>query len=82
MRLLSRVSDTGTRADQCCKAGLYGSLTAALCCLTPLLVFLVGLGGFAFLTPYLDYFLVPLFAIFLLVALYGWMRGGQFRRRQ
>ena len=35
-----------------------------------------------FLVPYLDYFLVPLFALFLLVALYGWMCGGEFRQRK
>ena len=39
------------------------------------------LSGAAFLTTYLDYFLVPLFALFLLVAVYGWRRGGQFRKR-
>ena len=77
-----RESDTGTKADQRCKMGVYGSLATALCCLTPILAFLLGLSGLAFLTAYLDYFLVPVFAIFLLVALYGWMRGGQFRRRK
>jgi len=77
-----RESDTGTKADQCFKTGLYGSLATALCCLTPVLVFLFGLGGLAFVTPYLDYFLVPLFAIFLLLALYGWIHGGKFCRRK
>jgi len=38
---------------------------------------LLGLVGLSFLVPYLDYFLVPLFAIFLAVGLYGWMWGGQ-----
>jgi len=81
MSVFRAKTDKGTGADRCCKAGVYGSLAAALCCLTPVLVFVLGLAGVAFLTPYLDYFLVPLFAIFLLVALYGWMPGGQFRWR-
>jgi Membrane transport protein MerF len=38
-------------------------------------VFLLGAVGLAFLNPYLDYVLFPLFAIFLLLALYGWMRA-------
>jgi hypothetical protein len=57
------------RADRYCKTGLWGSVAIALCCLTPLLVFLLGGVGLAFLTPYLDYFLVPLFAIFLFLGL-------------
>jgi mercuric ion transport protein len=64
------------------KTGLWGSVTTALCCLTPLLVFLLGGVGLAFLTPYLDYFLVPLFAIFLFLGFYGWMRGGRIISRR
>ena len=56
---------------------MWGSVAAALCCLTPLLVFLLGLVGLNFLTPYLDYFLVPLFLMFLILAFYGWTRGGR-----
>jgi len=82
MNVFGGKTDKSAGANRCCKAGLYGSLATALCCLTPVLVFVLGLAGVAFVTPYLDYFLAPLLAMFLLVALYGWMRGGQFRTRK
>lgn len=65
------------QADRCCRTGLWGSVATALCCLTPPLVFLFGLVGLSFLTPYLDYFLLLLFGLFSLVGLYGLIRGGQ-----
>jgi mercuric ion transport protein len=77
-----QISDPKLRADQCCKIGMWGSVITALCCLTPLLVFLLGGVGLAFLTPYLDYLSVPLFAVFLTVGIYGWMRGGRIVRRK
>lgn len=67
MNVFGGKTDKSAGADPCCKAGLYGSLATALCCLTPVLVFVLGLAGVAFVTPYLDYFLVPLLAMFLLV---------------
>jgi mercuric ion transport protein len=70
------------RADRCCKTGLWGSVATALCCLTPILVFLLSLVGLSFVTPYLDYLLVPLFAIFLLAAVYEWMWGGRIMSRR
>ena len=81
MSVSGRKANKCTDADRWYKTGLYGSVVTALCCLTPVLVFILGLAGAAFLTTYLDYFLVPLFALFLLVAVYGWRRGGQFRKR-
>ncbi|HEY7560019.1 MAG TPA: mercury resistance system transport protein MerF [Candidatus Binatia bacterium] len=77
-----QISDPKPRADRCCKTGMWGSVITALCCLTPLLVFVLGGVGLTFLTPYLDYLLVPLFAVFLTVGIYGWMRGGQIIRRR
>lgn len=56
-----QISDPKPRAERCCKTGMWGTVITALCCLTPLLVFLLGAVGLAFLTPYLDYLLVPLF---------------------
>ncbi len=34
----------------------------------------LGFLGLAAVTPYLDYILFPLLAIFLILALYGWWR--------
>jgi mercuric ion transport protein len=62
--------------------GVLGSIAAAICCLTPLLVFLLGVVGLSILTPYLDYLLVPLFIVFVVVGLYGWMRGGKILTHQ
>ena len=76
------ISDPKPHADRCCKTGLWGAAVTALCCLTPLLVFLLGLVGLRIMTPYLDYFLVPLFGMFLLLGFYGWMRGAKIRRRE
>jgi mercuric ion transport protein len=76
------ISDSNSQADGCCKTGLWGSVATALCCLTPLLGLLLGLVGLSFLTPYLDYLLLPLFIVFVAVGLYGWIRGGKIIRRK
>jgi len=46
--------------DKCFKAGLWGSIIAAICCFTPVLVLGLGVIGLATLTPYLDYVLFPM----------------------
>ena len=40
-------------------SAIVRTVTAALCCFTPLLVGLLGLVGLSALTPYLDYVLLP-----------------------
>ena len=67
--------------SKCFKAGIWGSIASAICCATPVLTFLLGVVGLAFLTPYLDYVLLPLIGAFLLLALYGWMQGRRVGRR-
>ncbi len=61
-------------ANKCFKAGIWGSIIAAICCFTPVLVVGLGLIGLAAFTPYLDYVLLPLLGLFLMVTLYGWLR--------
>ena len=58
--------------NKCFKTGLWGSIIAAICCFTPVLVVGLGLVGLATLTAYLDYVLFPLLCFFLILALYGW----------
>ncbi len=58
--------------NKCFKTGLWGSIIAAICCFTPVLVVGIGLVGLAALTPYLDYVLFPMLGIFLILAFYGW----------
>jgi hypothetical protein len=67
-------------ADRCCKSGIFGFLAfLGLCFSMP---FLFGSLGLAFLSPYLDrYVLLPLMVICLVVVLYGWLRGGKIVRR-
>ncbi len=60
------------KADQCFKAGLWGSILVAVCCFTPVLVIALGFVGMVAITPYLDYVLFPLLGLFLLLAFYGW----------
>ncbi|MDM8349493.1 mercury resistance system transport protein MerF [Pseudomonas sp. sp1636] len=53
------------------KIGLGGSVVAALCCFTPLLVILLGVVGLSALTGYLDYVLLPALAAFIALTLYA-----------
>ncbi len=60
--------------NKCFKTGLWGSIVAAICCFTPVLVIALGFLGLAAITPYLDYVLLPLLGIFLILAFYGWWK--------
>lgn len=50
--------------------GIVGTVIAALCCFTPLLVILLGVVGLSAVTGYLDYVLLPALAFF--VGLTAW----------
>jgi mercuric ion transport protein len=60
--------------DRCFRAGLWGSIVAAICCATPILPFILGLIGLAVFTPFLDYVLFPLLGLFVILTLYGWLK--------
>ena len=49
------------------KVGIIGSVIAALCCFTPILVILFGALGISAFVGYLDYVLFPLLGLFLIV---------------
>jgi mercuric ion transport protein len=49
------------------KVGFWGTLVAALCCFTPILVWGFAAAGLAAFTAYLDYVLLP--ALFICIAL-------------
>lgn len=53
------------------KIGLSGSVVAAVCCFTPLLVVLLGLVGLSAVVGYLDYVLFPALAAFIALTLYA-----------
>lgn len=64
--------DSSPLGDKCFKTGLWGSIIAAICCFTPVLVIALGFVGLAAIIPYLDYMLFPLLGLFLILAFYGW----------
>lgn len=57
------------------KIGIVGTIIAALCCFTPLLVILLGALGLSAMVGYLDAVLLPTLGIFILITLYAlWKR--------
>ncbi len=56
------------------KVGLIGTVVAALCCFTPLLVVLLGAVGLSAMLGYLDYVLLPLLACFIALTVYALWR--------
>ncbi len=55
--------------------GLVGSAVTAICCFTPVLVFLLGLLGLSAVVGYLDYVLLPVLGGFGLLIVYGLIRA-------
>jgi len=54
--------------------GSIGTVVAALCCFTPVLVVLFGAVGLAALVGWLDYVLFPALAIFVGLTIYALLR--------
>lgn len=58
------------------RVGIIGTVVAALCCFTPVLVVLLGVVGLSALTGYLDLVLFPALGIFILITAYAlWCRS-------
>jgi mercuric ion transport protein len=55
-------------------AAIAGSILVALCCFTPILVITLGAVGLSIFTPYLDYVLLPAFAIMVFISILSYMR--------
>lgn len=51
--------------------GTVGSVVAAICCFTPLLVVVLGAAGLAAWLGWIDYVLIPALVFFLGVTAYG-----------
>ncbi|MDP6566858.1 MAG: mercury resistance system transport protein MerF [Alphaproteobacteria bacterium] len=59
------------------KIGVVGTVIAAVCCFTPVLVILFGAIGLSAAVGVLDYVLLPLLLIFLATTVYAlWKRRG------
>lgn len=62
--------------DRLLQIGIIGTIVAALCCFTPILVVLLGAVGLSALIGYLDIVLLPALAIFLVITGYAlWKRS-------
>lgn len=57
--------------------GIVGTIIAALCCFTPVLVILLGAVGLSALTGYLDVVLLPALGLFVLLTIYALWRRSQ-----
>ena len=56
--------------------GLVGTVIAALCCFTPILVVLAGIVGLSAIVGYLDYVLLPALVFFIGLTAYAlWRRN-------
>ena len=56
------------------RTGVAGTIVAALCCFTPVLVVLLGAVGLSALVGWLDYVLIPALVVFLGITVYAWRR--------
>lgn len=54
--------------------GLTGTVIAAVCCFTPVLVVLLGAVGLSAWLGWLDYVLMPSLALFAAITLYALIR--------
>lgn len=64
--------------DPLLKVGIIGTVIAALCCFTPVLVVLFGTVGLAAVVGYLDAVLFPALGLFILLTLYALWRRQRF----
>ncbi|GJL75973.1 mercury resistance system transport protein MerF [Nitrosomonas sp.] len=53
------------------RTGIVGTLIEALCCFTPVLVWLLAVVGLSALTGYLDIVLFPALAFFIALTVYA-----------
>ena len=66
------------QTSQPSKKGIYaaiaGTILVALCCFTPILVFIFGIVGLSALTPYLDYVLLPALAVMIVLTILSYRK--------
>lgn len=68
--------------DKLLLTGIAGTVIAALCCFTPLLVVLLGAVGLSAILGWLDFVLLPALAIFVGITIYAVVRRRRPRRRR
>ena len=63
------------------KTGIVGTVIAALCCFTPVLVVLLGVVGLSAVLGWTDYVLFPALAFFIALTVYAvWRRQRRLTR--
>ncbi|MFQ5428437.1 MAG: mercury resistance system transport protein MerF [Thermodesulfobacteriota bacterium] len=62
------------RRSRLLATGIVGSIIAALCCFTPVLLILFGVVGLAAFVGYLDYVLMPALVFFVALTVYAIMK--------
>ncbi len=60
--------------DKLLLTGVIGTVIAALCCFTPVLLILLGAVGLSALAGGLDYVLIPALIFFVLLTIYAQVR--------
>ncbi|MAE91978.1 MAG: hypothetical protein CMI67_20760 [Pelagibaca sp.] len=74
-RRVSRADEmTGQSDRKLIATGIVGTVIAALCCFTPVLVVLFGAVGLSAWLGWLDYVLLPAFAFFVALTVYATLR--------
>lgn len=56
------------------RTGIVGSVVAAVCCATPILVILFGVLGLSAWAGWLDYVLIPALVVFIGITIYALRR--------
>jgi mercuric ion transport protein len=56
------------------RTGIIGTVIAAICCFTPILVILAGAVGLSAIVGWLDYVLLPALAVFIGITIYALVR--------
>jgi mercuric ion transport protein len=64
------------------RTGIIGTVIAALCCFTPILVILLGTVGLSAMLGWLDYALIPALAVFIGITIYALVRRSRTRQTE
>ena len=68
------MSNENKPGNRLLKIGIVGTVVAALCCFTPVLVILFGVVGLSAMVGYLDIVLLPALGVFIALTIYALWR--------
>lgn len=73
------MADEATRSRRLLRTGVIGTVVAAICCFTPLLLVVLGAVGLSAWLGYTDYVLFPALALFVGITVYAVVRQQRLR---